>query len=42
MNLRNDYIPYEDALMFILLIHEIRRLYEKLKSPPVYWYSRKG
>ncbi len=36
MNLSNDFIPYEDALMLILLIHEIRRLYEKLTSPPVY------
>jgi hypothetical protein len=38
----NDHISYEDAIMFIHLIHEIRRLYEKLTSPPVYWYSRMG
>ena len=38
----NDHITYEDALMLIHLIHEIRRLYEKLTPPPVYWYSRMG
>ena len=40
MYLSNDYKPYEDALMLVHLINKIRRLYEKLISSPVYWYSR--
>jgi hypothetical protein len=38
----NDLILYENARMFIRLIHEIRRLQSKNASPPVYWYSRMG
>jgi hypothetical protein len=38
----NDHIAYEDARMFILLMHEIRRLESKFASPTVYWYSRMG
>jgi hypothetical protein len=38
----NDHIPYEDAIMFIYLRHEILQLHSKFTTPPVYWYSRKG
>ena len=38
----NDHITYEDARMFMHLMHEIRRLESKFASPIVYWYSRMG
>ena len=42
MTFSNDHIPFEDAIMFIRLVDEIRRIQRKATSPPVYWYLRMG
>jgi hypothetical protein len=42
MTFSNDLISYEDAKMLLYLINEISELERKLKSPPIYWYTRKG
>ncbi len=37
-----DQIASEDAKMLVYLVYNIRGLQDKLTSPPIYWYSRKG
>ena len=40
--IKNNSIRDEDALALFFLNYELARKFRSLKTPPVYWYLRKG